>query len=676
MVTDIRSRAAGTEPEPSGTGRAPDPVGALRRWWKWGALAFLLVAAAGAPWAWNKGKPHYRAEGVLYVSPRFVRNLDVDQENDFQSNSQYREFVQQQVRTVNRYDIMLGVVTGGSPATSGWRKPNETPRRAAERLRDGLQISPVPDTYQVTVALEGEERARLAELVNEVMGRFVDTMRREILYDRETRLRNLEGERAKVKRTIEESIEQRTQIAQLLGTTLFAGGAKNSYETQAGDSGSALLEARRQRIASEAALGTADTTGAVQTGLRAAALDQAMKDSGLSGFRSALNQKKADILFKMTGLSPQHPGRIAMEKDLAAIDREIGAATEQASEKGLETLQAVQRGKLAQNSQLERKLEEEQRKLQSQAATYSRAYQRSLELGEEIDRLRKRLNAVEDRVGFLQLENTAPGFVRVFSQALPPEMPLGGGRKRLLVLVLAAALALGLAAPLGLDLLDPRVRSTSEMTALLRLPVTAWTPLCSGGLEHANSPQVVRLAVMLRRHMDDFHGRAVVITGLRHGGGSSSLSLALGRALDGIGVRTLVVEANAMTPDSRYLGAGGRPGLAEASAGSARLAECIEPGSGSLPDRIAVGAGASEMGLIAGPPLADTLAPAPYDLILVDAPPLPLSLATEELIRQIGATLLVVSAGQDRRDDVRKALAVIERLQPRAFGAVLNRAVA
>ena len=676
MVTDIRTRTNDAETESSGSGRAPDPIGALRRWWIWSLLVFVLVAGGGIAWAWNKGKPKYRTEGVLYVSPRFVRNLDLDSENDFQSNSQYREFVQQQVRTINRHDIMLDVVSEPTPAAAAWRKPKETLRRAAQRLGESLQISPVPDTYQVTIGLESEERNGLAEMINSTMEHFVATMRKEMIYDRENRLKNLEAERERVKQATDELIEQRTQIAQLLGTTMFAGGAKNSFESQAGDSNTALMEARRQRIMAEAVIGKGDTTGATDAGLRAAALDQALKESGLSGLRSALSQKKADLVLRMGGLSAQHPGRIALERDIAAIDREIEAATGQAQEKSLEAIQAVQRGKLAQSTLLESKLEAEQQKLQKNAATYSRAYSRSIELGDEIDRQRKRLNATEDRIAFLQLENKAPGFVRVFSTALPPDMPFGGGRKKLFLMVLGAAFVLGLAVAIGLDMLDPRVRSTKEMTAILKLPVTHWTPQCKGLLEDEDSPQVIRLAVTLRRHLDEFKGRCIVITGLRHGAGSSSMALALARALDSLGVRTLVAEANVITPDERYLGVKKRPGLCDLVSGDARFEDCVEPGNSSMPDRIGVGVGATEKAMLAGRSLTEALAQSTHDLILVDAPPLSLSLAAEEMVRQIGATLLVVSAGEDKRGEVKDAMAIIDRLQPRTFGAVLNRAAA
>jgi hypothetical protein len=62
-----------------------------------------------------------------------------------------------------------------------------------------------------------------------------------------------------------------------------------------------------------------------------------------------------------------------------------------------------------------------------------------------------------------------------------------------------------------------------------------------------------------------------------------------------------------------------------------------------------------------------------WDLILIDAAPLPFSLATEELIRVFGATLLIVDSEQDRRAAVSSALDKLDLLAPSAFGAILNK---
>ena len=50
-----------------------------------------VIAAAGLPFAWIKGKPLYYTEAVIFISPRFLKNLQDDKELEMQSNSQYRE---------------------------------------------------------------------------------------------------------------------------------------------------------------------------------------------------------------------------------------------------------------------------------------------------------------------------------------------------------------------------------------------------------------------------------------------------------------------------------------------------------------------------------------------------------------------------------------------------------
>lgn len=113
-------------PPPSNTSEAPgtriDPLRSIR---KHGALAlgiFVVIAALGLPVAWIKGTPKYEATAVLYVSPRFIANLQDDKEFEMQSNSQYREYVQQNVRTINRYDIIESVINSLGTHQNYWVK--------------------------------------------------------------------------------------------------------------------------------------------------------------------------------------------------------------------------------------------------------------------------------------------------------------------------------------------------------------------------------------------------------------------------------------------------------------------------------------------------------------------------------------------------------------------------
>src|SRR5690349_16822341 len=62
---------------------------------KWLAVGmFLAMVAVGLPLSWWLGTPVYSSEAAVYVSPRFLKTLQDDKEQDLQSNSQYREYVQ------------------------------------------------------------------------------------------------------------------------------------------------------------------------------------------------------------------------------------------------------------------------------------------------------------------------------------------------------------------------------------------------------------------------------------------------------------------------------------------------------------------------------------------------------------------------------------------------------
>ena len=662
-MTTHRPGPVAADAEPKSSPRTIHPVESLRQHYRLALGIALAVIVLGLPAAWWKGRPTFRTEGVLFVSPRFLRNLDTDPEHELQSNSQYREFVQQQVRTVNRYDIVANALPPGSPEATTWSIGKESPRRATDRLRAALQVSPVPDTYQITVALEGEKASGLAEIVNKVMESYVRTAHHELLYDSDSRLRNLEEEKQQVQAGIDKMIDERAALAQELGTTVFSGAIVNSFDKQLGGTVDALADARRQRFIAEAAAAVPDATNA-------AALQSAMNDTALNGFKSALNTRKAELLTSIRGLGPQHAGRIAAEKEIRAIDQELEAVTASLQTKLAGNLDTIQRARQAQATAVERQLTQESQSVRKLTESYSRGYQRSLEVGEELDRLRKRLNAIEVRISYLRLENKAPGFVRIFSPAMTPEFPISGGRTKLGALVLVAALALALLVPLGIDYMDPRLRAPDELQVHLGLPITGWVPVG----RDADPAHVLRAAVSIRRQLHMLKHRAIVVSALAHGGGSTTLTLALAVALKRLGIRTLVIEANALTRDARYDGHPSGAGLTDWLAGRIEEEPPIAPATAALPPRIATGPGLCEdlLPVERLVSLLDTQCE-DRDLVLIDAAPLPASLATEEFVRVFGASLLIVDAEKDSKAAVSAALDKLDILAPSAFGAILNK---
>ncbi len=101
------------------------------------------------------------------------------------------------------------------------------------------------------------------------------------------------------------------------------------------------------------------------------------------------------------------------------------------------------------------------------AAWFSSHYHEALTMMEDIKRFTRQLEAVDNRLGFLELEAKAPGFIRIESLARPPDDGIRGGRKKLLITVLVVSIAFSLIAPIVIDMLDRRISTAGQVEKLI-----------------------------------------------------------------------------------------------------------------------------------------------------------------------------------------------------------------
>ena len=247
--SDRSTRTAPDEVKPAGAIPAPggSAISVLRSLRRHKFVAFLvvmLVIAAGLPLAWIKGTPRYATTAVIFVSPHFVANLQDGKEIDPKSDSQYHEYIQENARTINRFDIVTEALRKLGSRKSVWVEPNETMDHAAERLQGALEIQPVPDTYQITVTLESKRRDGIADLVNAVTTTFIERAKSEEFYASDERVRNLTLDRSRIEQEIRDKQARRLEIAQELGVSSFTENFVNPYDR--------LLVKRKKRSPSRA----------------------------------------------------------------------------------------------------------------------------------------------------------------------------------------------------------------------------------------------------------------------------------------------------------------------------------------------------------------------------------------------------------------------------------------
>lgn len=657
-------RPGPAENAPAGNGRALTPMASLRAHARLAAGAAAVVLAAGLPYAYIKGRPQYQATAVIQVAPRFAATLTGadDKELELQSNTQYREFVQQQVRSINRYDIVDTALTALTAQGVPWARPTETHTQSVERLQWSLDIKPVPDTYLIQISQSGDEREPLAPIVNTVVATFLATAKREELYDSDDRIQQLEQELKQIEPQLNSLLIRRTGVAADLGVTTFNENTRNPYDELLLAARAVLATARSRRADAEARASAIDATTRKEgdAALAAAADEFVSHDSGLAALKSGLYQRRTVLLAKESGLAADYPGRAAIDQELHEIDADITAATTKLRQEFEAMIRAQRESELFASRRAERDAEAQVDLVSSQSRSFAAKYQDAVILGGEIDRLRKRQGAIADRIDFLRLETQAPGYFRLITPARLPETPVSGGRKKLGAVVLAVALIVGAAVAIGRDYFDSRIQTAGEVAALAGFPPIGVVarPALNGA---AADDGLGRAAGALLRDRRAFDTRVITCTSAADAATSGAVAAALATDLHNRGLSVLLLRTADAVPTSpadptfaALLDGAPMPtshrGLIDAAAGpDLRRALAVDGAFERL-----LGTAATHV-----------------DVVLVAAPALDGSAGALPLAAHADLVLLVAEAGRTTRRQFRAALGELDVLQPAAVGTVL-----
>ncbi len=208
-------------------GRGIKPLLSLRKHYKLSIVIWLLVVLAGIPVAWIKGKSYYSAESVFLVSPTYMKNMAADQEVQLQSNSQYREYVNNLANTVTRYDVIQRALKKLRQDGVDVQPKALTERKFIEQLQRLVMVRAIPDTYMVRIVLAGDKTETLDDVVNAVTTSFLETVRDEQIYGSAERLNTIEDNSTRLRQEIVELEARRVRLAEVLGLTSFGDSAIN-----------------------------------------------------------------------------------------------------------------------------------------------------------------------------------------------------------------------------------------------------------------------------------------------------------------------------------------------------------------------------------------------------------------------------------------------------------------
>lgn len=634
---------------------------------------FVLVLLLAVPMAWMKGKAHYSTSATVQIAPRYMKTLKDDNELDFQSNSQYRQFVEHQARSVIRYDIVRQALKNMGAQAKLFEIPQKTERWNIERLQERIVVIPVSDTYLMQISLKGDAPEGLAELLNTLVDVYLAQMKTEQMFGAEERVKKLQARELELLGNVLTKTSQRTALALELGVANFAQGDGNPFDKLLLATRASLAEARNARMAAQARLQAFAAHGETDITIRSIT-ENILSDPGLNSLKASLNTRRANLLTSISGLTSAHPAYASAQQELQEIDGEIQKQTQNLKKNVEGSILARYKMSLEQAQNYENSLQNVLQEQQEQSATFAQKFNLALALSNDLAQYNKEIDSVRERLNFFAAEGGALGFVRKVTPALVPEVPFGPGRKKMLLFALFAALAAGVLAPIVRDLCERKIRTVNDAESVLKLPSLGWMiEKDSMATQIFAQDQLRRIAGGLMREQQRFATKVFAFCAVKPGAGNSQMCLDLAQVLTSLGYPTLVVEANAFRPDQRYASSA-HAGLAQALTGTVALADCLLPASSTLPERVSVG-------LTAGTHL-ERLDQLPnvlaqwsehYAFVLVDMPPLLLCADAEIMINRIGQIILVVEAGGINRGELGRAGRLLDKASVSSVGIIVNR---
>ena len=655
-------------------GRGIKPLLSLRKHYRISLIISLLVILIGLPVAWIKGQSLYSTESVFQVSPNYMKTLSSDKEVEFQSNSQYREFVNHLSSTVRRYDVIQRALKKLREANVNAQPKGMTERKYIETLQKLVTVRAIPDTYMVRIGFEGQEKEALDDIVNAITHSFLETTKNEQIFGSVERLEVLQGNAAQLQQEITQLEAQRVGLSELLGLTTFGENVVNPYDTMLAQAREQCASAARDRAQADATLQAFLAQRETPTSVGRSIMEMRLQDTGLQALRSEVVKRSEELGRVATGLEDKHPAKKPALDEYLAINTRLQTKEAEFETVAYGNLKSRLLASQQQTQKVEAEIRDGLKRIEGQAADYARNFQQAMRITGDIRKREQEHKEVRDRLNYLQNESAAIGFVRLVSIALPAETPQGVGKTKLLLLVFVLAGALALVAPIALDLSDNRIHTVNDAEKLMGIPAAGWqvmnTDLPSGMFA---KEQTRRFASTLIRNRARTAKNVFSFASIKTAGGVDTVVLDTAVALKQLGFRVLVVDANSFTPSTLFKP--DQPGLSNFLAGQASLDEVQHTLVHQDESVQAVGFGNQ---LSTGLQRLDLLAQAvgqwtqQQDYVLVALPPVLLSADAELLIQALGQVFMVLEAQSVSRGEVVRAKRLLEKLDPEAVGLFVN----
>jgi len=552
-----------------------------------------------------------------------------------------------------------------------------TPRDAALRLGERLDVRMDLNGNFLSVELRGTNPRQIANILNSTTARFVQIagqLKREKLTEL-TKI--LQDQRAYAQRGLDDA-ESALKSFRMRTITLPSdqsmGGAGASAAGTGAPARDPVIDDFFQRQFERDQLGRDRATilrvlaQASDSGLPVdafAAITSVQHSPELSNALKELSDKQAQLRTYRYHYSDAYPLVQRLLGEIAELERRT-----------IPTLAQALVAQLAQRqTDLSRQVDVASRDLREIPArsVEEARLRRAVQLAEES------YNTVQGRFLEATLAAEASGVpdVRILDPAVVPQRPVKNTAPRLLFMGLMAGLALGVVGAVVLDRLDPRVRYPEQVSRDLGLPILGALPHLRRDQEPAEVVEALRGLCLNLVHAYGAAGPILVtVTSPGPGDGKSFLAANLALTFADGGHRTLLIDGDIRRGvlHRRFKGAR-QPGLTDYLREEATRDQVVQSTAYPWLSFIGCGTRSHRAPELLGSPAMSSLISVvrlDYDVILIDSPPLGAGVDPFILGTATGNVLLVLRTGYSHREMTEAKLEVLDRLPVRTLGAVLN----
>ena len=553
--------------------------------------------------------------------------------------------------------------------------PDEVETGLMGGLPGALTVAPVRNSQLVRVHFDSPDPQMAARIANEIAVAFIK-LNLERRMEATSYARTFLQERlAQIKVKLEDSEKELNAYARKEGI-IKPDEKQMSPDAQVlGEFTSALAKVQGERIRAESLYQQAKAGDT-------AALHAFVDSKLIQEYKTRQSKLEGDY---QEGLKTYKPGYPKMQQMEAQI-KDLQAKIDQETKGALSALKANYEAALAQEQQLASKLKESK---QTVLGGQDRSFQYNL-LTREVDTNRQLYDSLLQRYKEIGVAGgVGVNNITVVDKAKVPKFPF----KPSLTLNLMIAIALGLAAGIGLALLlehlDDTIKLPEDMEKLLGLPVLGVIPETKVGddtelalAENADprSPfaEAYRsLRTSLQFSTAEGMPRVLLVTSTSVGEGKSTTALSLATHITQTGKNVLLIDCDLRKASlHKKLRVGNDIGLTNYLAGDSQPVNitlgCSIPRlflipSGPLPPNPAELLGSAKMVALLN------LAAEKFDQVIIDGPPV-LGLADAPLLGSLAeATILVAECGVTSRQFAQGAVKRLHSTRTRLVGGVLTK---